>query len=188
MICQFASQYDLSSWSTYDKLFRARLVNNPAMSWDQIDEEYRIDIFGVVLSSQFVLIAVILVTMLLLCPLREVPLILPNKKFVHHFRQRNEPFCAMDLSSPRGSSINEGISQSDYSVRYSSFDEAVNLVAQLPNSCYLAKLDSKHAFRPCPVRTEDWCLLGHSFEEQYFIDTRLPFGHHPFYLILWQIF
>ena len=39
MICQFASQYDFSSWSTYDQLFRARLVNNPVMSWDQIDEE-----------------------------------------------------------------------------------------------------------------------------------------------------
>ena len=82
----------------------------------------------------------------------------------------------LDLSSPHGSSINAGISRSDYSVRYSSFDEAVNLVAQFPNSCYLAKLDIKHAFRLCPVRPEDWCLLGHSFEEQYFIDTRLPFG------------
>ena len=39
MICQFASQYEFASWSTYDQLFRARLVNNPSMSWDQIDEE-----------------------------------------------------------------------------------------------------------------------------------------------------
>ena len=39
MICQFASQYEFASWSTYDQLFCARLVNNPSMSWDQIDEE-----------------------------------------------------------------------------------------------------------------------------------------------------
>ena len=39
MICQFASQYEFSAWSTYDQLFRARLVNNPSMSWDQMDEE-----------------------------------------------------------------------------------------------------------------------------------------------------
>ena len=30
MICQSASQYDFSSWSTFDQLFHARLVNNPA--------------------------------------------------------------------------------------------------------------------------------------------------------------
>ena len=34
----------------------------------------------------------------------------------------------LDLSSPRGCSINDGISNVDYSVRYSSFDDAVNLV------------------------------------------------------------
>ena len=39
MICQFASQYEFSAWSTYDQLFRARLVNNLSMSWDQMDEE-----------------------------------------------------------------------------------------------------------------------------------------------------
>ena len=47
--------------------------------------------------------------------------------------------------------------------------------------CYLAKLDIKHAFT---VRPEDWCLLGHSFKEQYFINTCLPFGSRssPFFI------
>ena len=27
-----------------------------------------------------------------------------------------------------------------------------------------------------PVRPEDWCLLGHQFNNQFFVDTRLPFG------------
>ena len=91
-------------------------------------------------------------------------------------KKDNSHRIILDLSSPRGSSVNEGISSSDYSVRYSSFDDAVTLVTQFTNGCYLAKLDIKHAFHLCPVRPEDWCLLGHYFEAQFFVDTRLPFG------------
>ena len=82
----------------------------------------------------------------------------------------------LDLSSPRNRAVDEGISRVDYSVHYSSFDDAVDMVSKFSKGCFLAKLDIKHAFRLCPVRPEDWCLLGHSFNNQYFIDTRLPFG------------
>ena len=67
----------------------------------------------------------------------------------------------LDLSSPRGSSINEWIDPSLYSVRYSSFDNAVKLVADLGSNAYMAKLDIKHAFRLCPVCPSDWPLLGY---------------------------
>ena len=68
----------------------------------------------------------------------------------------------LDLSSPRGSAINEGISPETYSVRYSSFDDAVNMVLSVGagGSCYMAKLDIQHAFRLCPVHPSDWPLLG----------------------------
>ena len=82
----------------------------------------------------------------------------------------------LDLSSPRGSSINEYISKERYSVRYSTFDDAVALVSALGPSAYMAKLDVKHAFRLCPVREADWVHLGYCWNGQYFIDTRLPFG------------
>ena len=82
----------------------------------------------------------------------------------------------LDLSSPRGSSINEFISSTDFSVRYSSFDDAVQLVSDIGPSCVLAKLDIKHAFRLCPVRPSDWPLLGYQWLDGFFIDTRLPFG------------
>ena len=82
----------------------------------------------------------------------------------------------LDLSSPKGSSINDGISKENYSVRYSSFDEAVDLVFRLGPDCQMAKLDIKHAFRLCPVRQEDFCLLGMFWNNFYFVDTRLPFG------------
>ena len=82
----------------------------------------------------------------------------------------------LDLSSPRGSSINEGIPQELYAVKYSSFDDAVDLVAKLGPSTFMAKLDIKHAFRLCPVRPCDWPLLGYMWQEQFYFDTRLPFG------------
>ena len=57
----------------------------------------------------------------------------------------------LDLSSPRGSSINEGISPDLYSVKYSNFDDAVTLVTTVGANCFMAKLDIKHAFRLCPA-------------------------------------
>ena len=52
MICQFASQYEFAAWWTNDQLFCARLVNNPSMSWDQMDGElYNLYIRGGALLS-----------------------------------------------------------------------------------------------------------------------------------------
>ena len=82
----------------------------------------------------------------------------------------------LDLSSPRGSSINEGISPDLYSVKYSSFDDAVKLVTSVGKNCYMAKLDIKHAFRLCPVHPSDWKFLGYRWGDKYFVDVRLPFG------------
>lgn len=82
----------------------------------------------------------------------------------------------LDLSSPRGWAVNEGISKDDFSVKYSSFDDAVTLVRSLGKDAFMAKLDIKHAFRLCPVRQDQWGLLGYSWQGQFFVDTRLPFG------------
>jgi len=40
----------------------------------------------------------------------------------------------------------------------------------------MAKVDIKHAFRLCPVHPADWPLLGYSWLNRFFFDTRLPFG------------
>ena len=82
----------------------------------------------------------------------------------------------LDLSSPRGLAVNEGISKEEFSVRYSSFDDAVSLVHGLGPHAFMAKLDIKHAFRLCPVHPSQWSLLGFCWNQQFFFDTRLPFG------------
>ena len=40
----------------------------------------------------------------------------------------------------------------------------------------MAKADVKHAFRLCPVRPDQWWLLGFRWNDQFYVDTRLPYG------------
>ena len=40
----------------------------------------------------------------------------------------------------------------------------------------MAKVDLKNAFRICPVRKEDWHLLGICWQNLYYVDKCLPFG------------
>ena len=82
----------------------------------------------------------------------------------------------LDLSSPRGSSVNDGIAPEDFACRYSKFDDAVDLVRHLGAGSFLGKLDIQHAFRLCPVRRDQWPLLCYRWEGSFFVDTRLPFG------------
>ena len=61
----------------------------------------------------------------------------------------------LDLSQPRGTSVNKGISEEFCSVHYSVFDDAVKLARLAGESDMMAKIDIKHAFRLCPVRMVD---------------------------------
>lgn len=80
----------------------------------------------------------------------------------------------LDLSSPQGFSVNDGISKDSYSVTYSSFDDAIDMVRELGRDCFLAKLDIKHAFRLCPVHPDDWYLLGYKWQGRYFLMLFFP--------------
>ena len=82
----------------------------------------------------------------------------------------------LDLSSPRGESVNDGISREEFRCKYSKFDDAVSIVLHLGQGAVLGKIDIKHAFRICPVDPEQWHLLCFRWLDQFFTDTRLPFG------------
>ena len=82
----------------------------------------------------------------------------------------------LDLSQPRGCSVNEFIMDEYCSVKYTSFDDAVEMVKRLGVGAYMSKIDIKHAFRLCPVRKLDWPLLCYVWKGRYYVDTRLPFG------------
>ena len=82
----------------------------------------------------------------------------------------------MDLSQPKGQSINEFISKEEFPCKYTPFDEATRLIRLTGKGCYLTKVDIKHAYRLLPVRPEDWPLLVYHWEGQYCVDLKLPFG------------
>ena len=82
----------------------------------------------------------------------------------------------MDLSSPEGASVNDGITPELCSLRYPSIDTAIDQVLRVGRGAQLSKLDIKDAYRIVPVHPEDWPLLGMYWKGQYFVDTRLPFG------------
>ena len=66
----------------------------------------------------------------------------------------------MDLSSPRGSYINDFISKEDFTLQYASFDQALALVSSFGTGALMVKLDLKHAFRLCPVFPSDVTYLA----------------------------
>ena len=66
----------------------------------------------------------------------------------------------VDLSSPDGHSVNDGISRSLCSLTYVSVDTAVNLVEQLGRGTLLAKVDIRSAYRMLPIHPDDRWLLG----------------------------
>ena len=82
----------------------------------------------------------------------------------------------MDLSQPRGNSVNDFISKDEFPCHYTPFDEATRLIMQMGPGCFLTKVDIKHAYRILPVRPEDWPLLVYCWEGQFCVDLKLPFG------------
>ena len=81
-----------------------------------------------------------------------------------------------DLSSPAGSSINDGIDKIFSEVKYSSIIDAIDLVSKFGAGCFLAKTDIEKAFRLMPIRPDQRHLLGISWQGQYFFDCCLPMG------------
>lgn len=74
------------------------------------------------------------------------------------------------LSHPKRGSVNDAIPDHMCSVQYTSFDKAVCLVHKSGISAELAKCDIKLAFRLLPVHPDDFELLGHAFEGQFYVD------------------
>ena len=76
-------------------------------------------------------------------------------------------------SAPRGGSINDFIPRDDYSLRYSTMDDAISSLLKLGVGALMGKIDLQSAFRMVPVRREDW---GIHWQHHYYVDTCLTFG------------
>ena len=82
----------------------------------------------------------------------------------------------LHLSAPAGHSINDHIAKEEFSLQFSSVNDAVRILLELGPGALMAKVDSKSAFRMVPVQPADWQLMGMHWRGSYYFDTCLPFG------------
>eukprot|EP00731_Ephydatia_muelleri_P012479 Em0006g1373a len=82
----------------------------------------------------------------------------------------------VDLSSPHGSSVNDGIDSELCSLSYVSVEDVASIILRLGRGTLMAKVDIKSAYRLLPVHPEDRLLLGMEWQGLAYIDTTLPFG------------
>ena len=82
----------------------------------------------------------------------------------------------INLSTPEGYSVNDGIDMELSSVSYISVDNVVARILKLGRGALLAKMDIKQAYRNVPVSPENRFLLGMCWEGKEYVDTALPFG------------
>ena len=82
----------------------------------------------------------------------------------------------VDLSSPWGSSVNDGINPDDFSMHYIKLDQVISMVAKHGPGATMAKFDVEAAYCNIAVHPEDRYLLGMKWRGQFFVDLALPFG------------
>ena len=81
----------------------------------------------------------------------------------------------VDLSSPGGASVNDGIDPQDFTLQYT-VDRIIQMVAHHGPGALMAKFDVEAAYRNIAVHPDDRSLLGMKWRCQFFIDLTLPFG------------
>jgi hypothetical protein len=80
------------------------------------------------------------------------------------------------LSDPPGSSINDFIDKQQYSLAYATVDNAIEIIQELGQGCFLTKTDIASAFRIIPVAENEHHLLGILWRGQRYHDTVLAMG------------
>ena len=86
----------------------------------------------------------------------------------------------LDLSWPRGDSVNAGVEKdgylgADFKLTFPSIDDLTKELVKIGKGAHIFKVDVSRAFRHLNVDPGDFDLLGLSWNGTY-IDTRIPFG------------
>jgi len=80
------------------------------------------------------------------------------------------------LSYPNDHGINQFIDPVHCTVKYSSFDNVINMLTHLGRRAEMGVLDIKTVFRLLRVHPADFAFLGFKFIKKYYIDKSLPMG------------
>ena len=111
-----------------------------------------------------------------LCPGSGPPIHTSSFGVIPKRHQCNKWRLIIDLSSPRGRSVNDGIDRSMSSLAYISVTDIASAIFSLGPGSLLAKSDVKHAYRKIQMHHDDRPLLGMRWQGQLFCDSILPFG------------
>lgn len=95
-------------------------------------------------------------------------------------RDRQKVRVIHDLSYPHADSVNALIDPEEFSVQYSSVDDAVKAI-QDSGDPYLCKIDLKDAYKAVGIHPSDWHLLGFRWDlmglgDQVYFSKVLTFG------------
>lgn len=82
----------------------------------------------------------------------------------------------VDLSSPGGASVNDGIEHHKFTLHYITVDQVIRMVSRLGRGALMAKFDVEAAYRNIPVHPADRLLLGMKWGDSYYVDLTPPFG------------
>ena len=77
----------------------------------------------------------------------------------------------VDLSFPSGFSVNDGMPDSEAHVKFSSVDDAIDMIIRCGRGCLMAKFDIKAAHRILPIHPEDRFLFGMKWQGKNFLLT-----------------
>ena len=90
--------------------------------------------------------------------------------------QPNKWRLILDMSSPLGSSVNEGINPTDYPLQYIRVDDIIKMVSKFGQGALMAKFDVESAYRNLAVHPSDRYLIGMKWRSMFYVDLALPFG------------
>ena len=82
----------------------------------------------------------------------------------------------VDLSSPWGARVNDGIDPDGFALQYVRADQIIRMVSAYGPSALMAKFDVEAAYRNIAVHPDDRFLLGMKWRGQFYVDLALPFG------------
>ena len=87
----------------------------------------------------------------------------------------------MDLSWPKGASVNDGVKKdvylgTEYDLHYPSVDTITNSLRNLGTYAQMYKIDISRVFHHIKVDPADIDLLGIQFQDKYFLDRSVAFG------------
>lgn len=90
--------------------------------------------------------------------------------------QPNKWRLILDMSSPLGSSVNEGINPNDYPLQYIRVDDIIKMVSKFGQGALMAKFDVESSYRNLAVHPSDRYLIGMKWRSMFYVDLTLPFG------------